>query len=67
MGSDWVESTSSSHEEQCIKDLLKRVNSELPDFWQKLALECKGVSEETTTGVLRLNQMVEDGSLLFPR
>ena len=66
MGSDWVESTSSSHEEQCIKDLLKRVNSELPDFWQKLALECKGVSEETTTGVLRLNQMVEDGSLLFP-
>ena len=66
MGSDWVDSPSNSHEEQCIKDLLKRVNSELPDFWQKLALECKGVSEETTTGVLRLNQMVEDGSLLFP-
>ncbi len=66
MGSDWADSPSNSHEEQCIKDLLKRVNSELPDFWQKLALECKGVSEETTTGVLRLNQMVEDGSLLFP-
>ena len=66
MGSDWVDSPSSSHEEQCVKDLLKRVNSELPDFWQKLTLECKGVSEETTTGVLRLNQMVEDGSLLFP-
>ena len=53
MGSDWVESTSSSHEEQCIKDLLKRVNSELPDFWQKLALECKGVSEETTHGSIK--------------
>ena len=28
--------------------------------------DCKGVSEETTTGVLRLHQMVESGSLLFP-
>ena len=37
-----------------------------PRLLAKLALECKGVSEETTTGVLRLNQMVEDGSLLFP-
>ena len=65
-GSDWVESTSQSEEEKCIKDLLKRVNSESPNFWTELVDGCKGVSEETTTGVLRLNQMVEDGSLLFP-
>ncbi len=65
-GSDWVDSESSSHEEQCIKDILKRVNSESPDFWTKIVDACYGVSEETTTGVLRLNQMTADGSLLFP-
>ena len=65
-GSDWVKSKSDSHEEQCIKDLLIRINSESPGFWTKVVEECKGVSEETTTGVHRLHQMVEDGSLLFP-
>ena len=65
-GSDWVDSPSESQEEQCIKDLLKRVNSESPDFWTNVADGCKGVSEETTTGVLRLNQMVDSGKLLFP-
>ena len=65
-GSDWVKSKSDSHEEQCIKDLLVRINSESPGFWTKVVEECKGVSEETTTGVHRLHQMVEDGSLLFP-
>ncbi len=65
-GDDWVDSPSSNHEEQCIKDLLKRVNSDRPDFWSSLVSECLGVSEETTTGVHRLHQMVESGSLLFP-
>jgi len=65
-GSDWVKSKSDSHEEQCIKDLLVRIHSESPGFWTKVVEECKGVSEETTTGVHRLHQMVEDGSLLFP-
>ena len=65
-GSNWVNSDSGSHEEQCIKDLLIRVNSESPDFWSRVVEECKGVSEETTTGVHRLYQMVEEGSLLFP-
>ena len=36
------------------------------DFWQKIAPEIRGVSEETTTGVHRLYHMQEDGSLLFP-
>ena len=65
-GSDWVETSSESHEEQCIKDLLKRVHSESPGFWKEVVNGCHGVSEETTTGVHRLNQMVEDGTLLFP-
>ena len=53
-------------EEQCIKDLLKNINESNPDYWTKIVDECLGVSEETTTGVHRLYQMVRDGSLLFP-
>ena len=65
-GSDWVDSPSSNHEEQCIKDLLKKVNESNPGFWSKVVDGCHGVSEETTTGVHRLYQMVEQNSLLFP-
>ena len=65
-GSNWIETPSESHEEQCIKDLLKRVHTESPNFWHKVVDDCHGVSEETTTGVHRLLQMVDSGSLLFP-
>ncbi len=65
-GSDWIETDSESHEEECIKNLLRRVYSESPDFWHKIVEDCNGVSEETTTGVLRLRQMVTSKSLLFP-
>ena len=65
-GDDWVETPSESHEEQCIKDLLRKVHSESPNFWHQVVEDCRGVSEETTTGVHRLQQMVEAGSLLFP-
>jgi len=65
-GSDWVDSPSSSQEEQCIKDLLKKNYSLSQNFWTNLVENCFGVSEETTTGVLRLNQMVEQDALLFP-
>lgn len=34
--------------------------------WEKIANDVKGVSEETTTGVHRLYQMMERGELLFP-
>ena len=54
---DWVNCESESDEEQVIKDLLKTVNSEDPLHWSKVVKEWKGVSEETTTGVLRLEQM----------
>jgi len=65
-GDKWVESESSSHEEQVIKNLLKRVAKERPGFWTTVVKDWKGVSEETTTGVHRLYQMMEAGKLLVP-
>ena len=65
-GSDWADSPSGNHEEQCIKDLLKRIHTETPSFWTEVVADCRGVSEETTTGVHRLYQMVEAGTLMFP-
>ena len=64
-GSDWVNSPSDNHEEQVIKDLLKKTLSEKPGHWAKVAEGVVGVSEETTTGVHRLIQMQEEGKLLF--
>ena len=64
-GSDWVNTESGSEEEQVIKNLLKRVHSEKPVHWAKVAEAMAGVSEETTTGVHRLLQMEERGELLF--
>jgi adenosylhomocysteinase len=65
-GSDWVNTPSGSHEEQVIKNVLKRVHKEDPLRWTTLAKEWKGVSEETTTGVHRLYQMLEKGKLRVP-
>jgi len=65
-GSDWVNTTSSSQEEGVIKNLLKRVSQERPGFWHTVVKDWKGVSEETTTGVHRLYQMLEHGTLLVP-
>jgi adenosylhomocysteinase len=64
-GSDWVNTPSDNHEEQVIKDLLKKTLSEKPGHWAKVADGVVGVSEETTTGVHRLIQMQEEGKLLF--
>jgi adenosylhomocysteinase len=65
-GSDWVDTPSSSQEEQIIKNLLKRVAKERPGFWTGVVKEWRGVSEETTTGVHRLYQLAEAGKLLVP-
>lgn len=65
-GSDWVDTESSSHEEEVIKALLKKVYKEDSNHWHKVVAEVKGVSEETTTGVHRLYQRFERGELLFP-
>src|SRR5690349_6225401 len=65
-GDKWVDSASGSHEEQVIKNLLKRVAKERPGFWTNVVKSWRGVSEETTTGVHRLYQMMEAGKLLVP-
>jgi len=65
-GDKWVDSPSNNHEEQVIKDLLKRVYAEDTQHWHKIVKEWRGVSEETTTGVHRLYQMMEKGKLLVP-
>ena len=65
-GDRWVDSPSGSHEEDVIKDLLKKVFAEDPQHWHNVAKEWRGVSEETTTGVHRLYKMLEQGKLLVP-
>ncbi len=56
----------SSHEEGVILDTLRTLLTEDNTKWHRTVAEMKGVSEETTTGVHRLYQMVEAGELLFP-
>ncbi len=65
-GSKWVDEPAASHEEQIIKNLLKRVAKERPGFWTNVVKDWRGVSEETTTGVHRLYQMMEASKLLVP-
>jgi adenosylhomocysteinase len=65
-GDNWVNTPSGNHEEQVIKDLLKRVYAEDPLHWHNVAKAWRGVSEETTTGVHRLYKMKEQGKLLIP-
>ena len=65
-GSDWVNSAAGSHEEQVIKNLLKEIKTENPYRWHEVVKAWKGVSEETTTGVHRLYQMLAAGKLLVP-
>ncbi|WP_049621104.1 adenosylhomocysteinase [Frateuria defendens] len=65
-GSKWVDEPAASHEEQVIKNLLKRVARERPGYWTRVVKDWKGVSEETTTGVHRLYQLAEAGKLLVP-
>jgi adenosylhomocysteinase len=65
-GSDWVNTPSSSTEEQVIKNLLKEIHRENPLHWSEVVKEWRGVSEETTTGVHRLYKLQEQAKLLVP-
>jgi adenosylhomocysteinase len=58
--------TADSEEFAIILKLLGRLGKETPGRWQRVAGECQGVSEETTTGVHRLYDMEKSGALLFP-
>ncbi|MDH5637099.1 MAG: adenosylhomocysteinase [Nitrospinota bacterium] len=51
---------------QIVNNLLKKTLKERPGFWANVVKDWKGVSEETTTGVHRLYQMMERGELLVP-
>jgi adenosylhomocysteinase len=55
-----------SREEGVILDLLQRTLKEDKNKWTRIAAGIKGVSEETTTGVHRLYQMLAQGELMFP-
>ena len=51
---------------QIINATLKKVLAERPGWFHEIVKELRGVSEETTTGVHRLYQMLENKELLFP-
>ena len=51
---------------EVILDLCRRELARDPQRWTRVSASMKGVSEETTTGVHRLYQMMEAGALLFP-
>ncbi len=55
-----------SREEAALYGVLKSIYTSDPGRWHRIVPEIKGVSEETTTGVHRLYQMMEQGKLLFP-
>jgi adenosylhomocysteinase len=58
--------TAASHEQKVIFDVLQASLAESTERWTQIAGEIKGVTEETTTGVHRLYEMMKEGSLLFP-
>ena len=58
--------TSKVEEEIVIEKLLRKVHKKNSNHWHSIVPDIIGVSEETTTGVARLQQMVEDATLLFP-
>ena len=55
-----------NEEEKVILNLIRTRLAEDPQYWNRIAADIKGVSEETTTGVHRLYQRAEKGNLLFP-
>ncbi|KAF0173855.1 MAG: adenosylhomocysteinase [Limisphaerales bacterium] len=66
-GDGWVNTPSDNHEVKVIKDLLKAIAKKRgKGYWHGIVKDWKGVSEETTTGVHRLYQMLEQGKLLVP-
>jgi len=55
-----------NREEAIILATLKDILAKEPGKWHRTVSELKGISEETTTGVHRLYQMMENGELLVP-
>ncbi|MCL2872346.1 MAG: adenosylhomocysteinase [Betaproteobacteria bacterium] len=55
-----------SEEEQALFASIKKTLKTEPNFYSKIKASIRGVTEETTTGVHRLQQMHEQGRLAFP-
>jgi len=60
-----IDEPTDNKELQEINALLKRVQADRPGHWHEITPNVRGVSEETTTGVNRLYQMLAGGKLLF--
>lgn len=61
-----IDHKGANHEEQCILNTLQAILKEDNQRWTRTIAELRGISEETTTGVHRLYQMMERGELLVP-
>ena len=64
-GDEVLKNPENEEEEAMKAQILKRMASN-PGWFTEVKNSLKGVSEETTTGVLRLHQMSEKGDLPFP-
>jgi adenosylhomocysteinase len=58
--------TAASHEQKVVFEVLQASLKESDNRWTQIAADIRGVTEETTTGVHRLYDMMKEGSLLFP-
>lgn len=58
--------TATSGEQRIIFEVLNEVLAKSTNHWTPIANSIKGVTEETTTGVHRLYEMMREGTLLFP-
>ncbi|MEA4950165.1 MAG: adenosylhomocysteinase [Petrimonas sp.] len=61
-----IDRKGANREEQAILDTLNHILKEDNQRWHRTVAKLKGISEETTTGVHRLYQMMEKGELLVP-
>ena len=61
-----LDEPTTNQELSTVNALLQRQLERDPSFWHNIAADLKGISEETTTGVHRLYQMLENQTLLFP-
>lgn len=61
-----LDKKASNREESIIFTTLKEIQASEPGRWHKAVSDLKGISEETTTGVHRLYQMLENNELLVP-
>jgi adenosylhomocysteinase len=55
-----------NEEEECLFNTIRKRLSRNPGWYSKVKANIRGVTEETTTGVLRLYQMEKRGELSFP-